>query len=129
MGEVFDDLLRSFSSRHLLQLGEGPGLPGCEADDDLPVDPPPPLPGKIQLLQLGQGGADVSLTNDLHHLGRRAVDKGVESSVNTLRSRKVISEATLEDPGNEGCDKDKDSQGDGWKKENNNGGKLRDAVS
>ena len=91
-------------------------MPGCEADDDFAVDPPPPLPGKIQLLQLGQGGADRPLTNDLLHLGQRAVDKGFESSVNTLRSRKVIYEATSEDPGNAGCDKDKDSQGDGWKK-------------
>ena len=113
MGEVFDDLLRSFSSRHRLQLGEGPGLPGCEADYDLPVDPPPPLPGKIQLLQLGQGGADLPLINDLLHLGGRAIDKGFESSVNTLRSRKVISEAKLEDLANAGCDNDKDSQEDG----------------
>ena len=124
MGEVFDDLLRSFSSRHLLQLGEGPGLPGCEADYDFPVDPPPPLPGKIQLLQLGQGGADSSLSDDLLHLGQRAVDKGVESRVNTLRSRKVISEAKLEDLAYAGCDNDKDSQGDGWKKENDSGEKI-----
>ena len=69
MGEVFDDLLCRFLLCQLLQLGEGLGLSCCKADDELPVYPPSLLSGQIQLLQLGQAGADPSVANHLFHLG------------------------------------------------------------
>ena len=112
MTVVVDDLLGRLFSCQLLELGEGLGLPHREADDDLPVDLPPRLPGQVQLLQLGQGGADLLLRDQPPHLGRRALYQGLQSHVDPWWSREVVdaSEASPKDQWRQGCDCDKGSQ-------------------
>ena len=67
--EVVNHLLCCFLFCQLLQLGEGLSLSCCKADDKLSVYPSSLLSGKIQLLQLGQAGADPSVANHPFHLG------------------------------------------------------------
>ena len=112
MAVVIDDLLGCFFSCQLLELGEGLGLPHREADDDLPVDLPPRLPRQVQLLQLGQGGADLLLRDQPPHLGRRALYQSLQSGANTSRSREVfaVSEASSQNQGSARCDEDKGGQ-------------------
>ena len=112
MAVVIDDLLGRFLGCQLLELGEGLGLPHREADDDLPVDLPPRLPGQVQLLQLGQGGADLLLRDQPPHLGRRALYQSLQSGANTSRSREVfaVSKASSQNQGSARCDEDKGGQ-------------------
>ena len=116
MAVVIDDQLGRFLGCQLLELGEGLGLPHREADDDLPVDLPPRLPGQVQLLQLGQGGADLLLRDQPPHLGRRALYQSLQSGANTSRSREVfaVSEASSQNQGSARCDEDKGGQENDW---------------
>ena len=64
VGEVVNDLFCRFLFCQLLQLCEGLGLSCCKTDDEFPVYLPSFLSWQIQLLQLGQAGADHSIANN-----------------------------------------------------------------
>ena len=80
MVESVHYLLSRLLVRKFLQLDERLSLSVREAPDEQPVPPPPLLPWKLELLQLGDGRLDPLPADHLLHLGRRALDQRAQDA-------------------------------------------------
>ena len=78
MVEIVQDLLSRLLVRNLLQLDESFSLSPPKTMNENLIPFLPLLPGQLKFLQLGDGRFDSLPADHILHLGRRALDQGVQ---------------------------------------------------